>query len=124
MFAYRYGIFFFFNATSFVTSLVIILLLMNQSFYHMETRLKVLEVTMVLDLVGLMGAFAAGSCRKLKWPVYVFLLVVGVFCYVVYLARHFEVLTDELRRKLCLGPAPPPHAQAEGGAPAPTNAAV
>ncbi|KAG8076040.1 hypothetical protein GUJ93_ZPchr0006g43457 [Zizania palustris] len=56
-------------------SLAIIRLLIKSSFFHSRTRLSVLRLAIVLDLVGLMGAFIAGSFRKLEWSVYVVLLV-------------------------------------------------
>ena len=48
--------FFYFNSTAFVTSVVIIVLLMNESFYHSEAKVEALEIIVVLDMAGLMGA--------------------------------------------------------------------
>jgi hypothetical protein len=42
-----------------------------------------LRVIMVLDLLGLMGAYAAGSCRDKFTTIYSALLVCAVFAYVV-----------------------------------------
>ncbi|TVU11632.1 hypothetical protein EJB05_45227, partial [Eragrostis curvula] len=56
-------VFFYFNATAFVTSVVTIILLMNESFYHSEAKVEALEVIVVLDMAGLMGAYIAGSTR-------------------------------------------------------------
>jgi hypothetical protein len=39
-----------------VTSVVIIILLMNESFYHSEAKVVALEIIAVLDMVCLMGA--------------------------------------------------------------------
>ncbi|KAF0904443.1 hypothetical protein E2562_034516 [Oryza meyeriana var. granulata] len=70
----RYNVFFYFNATAFVTSVVIIILLMNESFYHSEVKVEALEIIVVLDMVGLMGAYIAGSTRTIWW------LVIDVPC--------------------------------------------
>ncbi|KAL5200618.1 hypothetical protein ABZP36_021821 [Zizania latifolia] len=101
----RYDAFTFFNATSFVMSLAIIALLIKASFFHSRTRLSVLRLAIVLDLVGLTGAFVAGSFRKLEWSLYVVLLVVGTFCILVYRTGHLGALVDRTWRRLL--PAPP-----------------
>ncbi|CAN6222054.1 unnamed protein product [Urochloa humidicola] len=59
----RYYMFFYFNTTAFVTSLAIIILLMNRSFYHSEAKVVALEIIVALDMVGLMSAYWAGSTR-------------------------------------------------------------
>jgi len=40
---------------------------------------------MILDLFGLMGAYAAGSCRRVRTSAYILALVVGVSTYIVVL---------------------------------------
>ena len=45
--------------------------------------LEVLHLIMILDLLALMAAFAAGSCRKFRTSVYVYALVLGVVVYLV-----------------------------------------
>jgi hypothetical protein len=45
--------------------------------------LEVLHLIMILDLLALMTAFAAGSCRKFRTSVYVYGLVLGVVVYLV-----------------------------------------
>uniref|UniRef100_A0A0E0DWY1 PGG domain-containing protein n=1 Tax=Oryza meridionalis TaxID=40149 RepID=A0A0E0DWY1_9ORYZ len=62
-FPQRYTVFFYFNATAFVTSVMIIILLMNESFHHSEAKVVALEIIAVLDMAGLMGAYIAGSTR-------------------------------------------------------------
>ncbi|KAJ3699227.1 hypothetical protein LUZ61_002932 [Rhynchospora tenuis] len=100
----RYIAFFYCNATAFITSLVIIILLMNIEFYNNRTMIKVLQITMVLDLSGFMGAFAAGSCRDLSSSIYLFLLMGGVFIYVLSFARHYGVVHNFASRAPCLKP--------------------
>ena len=57
----RYKIFFCFNAISFMTSIVVILLLLSKSIRKKAVPLEVLLLIMILDLLSLMTAFAAGS---------------------------------------------------------------
>ncbi|CAN6208604.1 unnamed protein product [Urochloa humidicola] len=82
----RYYMFFYFNTTAFVTSLAIIILLMNRSFYHSEAKVVALEIIVVLDMVGLMGAYWAGSTRKDQTTKYTLVLTTLVLfaLYVVY----------------------------------------
>ncbi|TVT98980.1 hypothetical protein EJB05_55681, partial [Eragrostis curvula] len=91
-FAKRYTVFFYFNATAFVTSVVTIILLMNESFYHSEAKVEALEVIVVLDMAGLMGAYIAGSTRLVSSSIYIIVLAVVVFLYVVYTARFLPKL--------------------------------
>jgi len=90
----RYLAFFYSNSTSFMASIVVILLLLIPpenligTAGNKEWRKKwlvVMNTTIVLDLLGLLGAYAAGSSRRWKTSVYVLLLVIGVL---VYMAFH------------------------------------
>ncbi|CAN6172612.1 unnamed protein product [Urochloa humidicola] len=82
----RYAVFFYFNATAFLTSLAIIVLLMDESFYHSESKVVALKFIVVLDMVMLMGAYLAGSTRTVIMSMYTFVfgVVVLAFLYVVY----------------------------------------
>ncbi|KAL6909908.1 hypothetical protein ACP4OV_001567 [Aristida adscensionis] len=80
---WRYKIFFWFNSVSLMTSIVVIMFLLNKSVWKKVVPLGILHLLMVLDLVSLMTAFAAGSCRKFRTSVYVYALVVGVLVYLV-----------------------------------------
>ncbi|CAL4986356.1 unnamed protein product [Urochloa decumbens] len=75
----RYNVFFYFNSAAFVASLVIMVMLQN------ERLLKghALEAAMILDLFGLIGAYAAGSCRDTSTSVYTLAMAGGVLVYVV-----------------------------------------
>lgn len=98
----RYKIFFCFNAISFMTSIVVILLLLSKSIRKKAVPLEVLLLIMILDLVSLMTAFAAGSCRKLSTSVYVFMLVAGVVVYLVVLIVLSRAIKKYLRKwKTC-----------------------
>ncbi|KAL6909909.1 hypothetical protein ACP4OV_001568 [Aristida adscensionis] len=81
----RYKTFFCFNAISFMGSIVVIMLLLSKSVRKKDTPLVVLLMIMVLDLLALVTAFAAGSCRKISTSVYVFILVAGVVTYLLIL---------------------------------------
>ncbi|KAJ4792829.1 hypothetical protein LUZ62_044075 [Rhynchospora pubera] len=100
----RYQAFFYCNAISFLSSLVIIIFLMNKTFYRERTRIKVLEITMVLDLFSFMAAYAVGSCRRVTSSIYVFLLMGGVFVYVISFARHYSLLRGFAHQMPCVRP--------------------
>ncbi|KAL6909919.1 hypothetical protein ACP4OV_001578 [Aristida adscensionis] len=96
-YAVRYHVFFYCNATAFVASLVIIMLLLSSSFSFHGYRLRALQAAMVLDLLGLMGAFTAGSCRNVRTSAYIVALVGAIVAYLVaHLLLHFWV-----RRNRC-----------------------
>ncbi|KAF0896748.1 hypothetical protein E2562_027273 [Oryza meyeriana var. granulata] len=77
----RFKVFFYCNSTAFVASLVIMALSQNKNLvrrYH-----AVLEATMILDLFGLIGAYAAGCCRDTSTSIYVISMAGAVLVYVV-----------------------------------------
>lgn len=92
----RYLVFFYCNTTAFVASLmVLILLLVSEVRRSNAVWLRSLQLAMVLGLLGLMGAFAAGSCREVRTSVYIWVLLLGIFAYVtlhVVLFLHFAWL--------------------------------
>ncbi|RLN27884.1 uncharacterized protein C2845_PM05G21880 [Panicum miliaceum] len=77
----RYLAFFYSNSTSFVASVVVIVLLLPPSLHEEPWWLGVMNTTIVLDLVGLLVAYAAGSSRTWKTSVRVSALVVAVLGY-------------------------------------------
>ncbi|KAJ4816649.1 hypothetical protein LUZ62_029215 [Rhynchospora pubera] len=101
----RYQAFFYCNAISFLSSLVIIIFLMNKNFYLDRAKIKVLEITLVLDLFSFMAAYAVGSCRRVTSSIYVFLLMGGVFVYVISFARHYPSLRKIAHQMPCIGTA-------------------
>ncbi|KAM0889295.1 hypothetical protein ACQ4PT_027846 [Festuca glaucescens] len=109
----RYQVFFYCNATGFMASVAVILLLVNQTLYQQSIRSNALHVCIVVGLLGLMGAYAAGSCRKLRTSIYVFALVAAVVIFLMlqillYVSADRDKLPKLRRflRKLSTGPAP------------------
>ncbi|CAN6170220.1 unnamed protein product [Urochloa humidicola] len=78
----RYLAFYYCNATAFAASLVVSLLLLVLDGTNTGWE-ALLRVVMVLDLLGLMGGYAAGSCRDTFTTIYSALLVCAVFAYIV-----------------------------------------
>jgi uncharacterized membrane protein YfcA len=92
----RYLAFFYCNATAFASSLVVIVLLLILSVLHekrslMPLYLRTLRVVMVMDLLSLMGAYAAGTCRDVLTTAYSSSLA-GVV--VVYVAVNMAVASQ------------------------------
>ncbi|XP_044970141.1 uncharacterized protein LOC123430341 [Hordeum vulgare subsp. vulgare] len=67
---WRYRTFFIFNGISFMASIVVIMFLLEKSVRKKVVTLEVLHLIMILDLLALMTAFAAGSCRKFRTSMY------------------------------------------------------
>ncbi|CAL4907104.1 unnamed protein product [Urochloa decumbens] len=92
----RYLAFFYSNSTSFVASVVVIVLLLPPALHETRWWLTVMNTTIVLDLLGLLIAYAAGSSRTWKTSVYVSALVVAVLA---YFAIHVLLSCLSRRRK-------------------------
>uniref|UniRef100_A0ACD5ZA21 Uncharacterized protein n=1 Tax=Avena sativa TaxID=4498 RepID=A0ACD5ZA21_AVESA len=75
----RYRAFFYCNSVAFVASLVAIVLVQKE----LLVKHHVLEAAMILDLFGLIGAYAAGSCRDVNTSIYAIALAGAVLVYVV-----------------------------------------
>ncbi|KAG8076078.1 hypothetical protein GUJ93_ZPchr0006g45938 [Zizania palustris] len=80
--ARRYLAFFYCNGTSFVASLAIVMLLMSRTLSDRVIRSYALQVCVLVELLGLMGAYAAGSCRKPETTIYVVSLAGAVLVYI------------------------------------------
>ncbi|XBH99130.1 hypothetical protein VPH35_128543 [Triticum aestivum] len=91
----RYKVFFYCNATAFMASMVMVILLLNNTISKYKRSLFAMKIAMVLDLLGLLGAYAAGSCRKLKTSAYIFALVIAV---IIYIVIHVVLSFDEVAR--------------------------
>ncbi|KAK3125226.1 hypothetical protein QOZ80_7BG0601980 [Eleusine coracana subsp. coracana] len=94
----RYLVFFYSNATAFASSIVVILLILILAILHDRRStslapLRVLRLVMVLDLLSLVGAYAAGTCRDEITAVYSSVLAVGV---VVYLLVHLALSSSHV----------------------------
>ncbi|VAI85283.1 unnamed protein product [Triticum turgidum subsp. durum] len=96
--AKRYKAFFYCNSVAFVASLVAIILV--QSKVMLQTY--VLEAAMVLDLFGLIGAYAVGSSRDLTTSIYATALAGAVLVYVVihvvfFTLNHANPTSEEIK---------------------------
>ncbi|KAF7108045.1 hypothetical protein CFC21_108595 [Triticum aestivum] len=97
----RYEVFFYCNTTAFAASLVLVILLLSKSVTKRNIWLRSMQLTMLLDLFSLLGAFAAGSCRAPKSSIYIWILVFAVFVYVViHTLVSRKVIPKSLRKKL------------------------
>ncbi|OEL34367.1 hypothetical protein BAE44_0004614 [Dichanthelium oligosanthes] len=95
----RYMTFFCFNSFSFMASIAVIMLLLSKSLRKKYVPFEVLLcLVMILDLLALMIAFAAGSCRKFRTSVYVFVLVVGVVISLVFIIFLTSAIAKCLRK--------------------------
>lgn len=96
----RYKVFFYCNATTFMASIVMVILLLNNTISKYKRSLLAMKTAMVLDLLGLLGAYAAGGCRKLKTSAYILVLVIAVFIYIVmHVLLSFDKAALLVRRK-------------------------
>jgi hypothetical protein len=95
-FHHRYRVFFYFNATAFMASLSVIMLLVSRRLCHKGLQCYALHACVLVDLISLMGAFAAGSCRKVSTSVYVILVVVAVFLYVMIQVLVLTFVKDKV----------------------------
>ena len=75
----RFNAFYYCNSIAFVASLVAIILARMKTLHHHNA----LEAAMVLGLFGLIGAYAAGSCRDVSTSIYAVALAGAVLVYVV-----------------------------------------
>ncbi|KAJ4759108.1 Ankyrin repeat family protein [Rhynchospora pubera] len=95
----RYTTFFYANATAFMVSLVIIILLMNEIYYNDSAKVVMLEISMVLGLVSLMVAYAAGAARKISTSIYIIVLAVGVLLFVVNSTQFMPTICKCVKEK-------------------------
>ncbi|KAJ1258132.1 hypothetical protein BS78_10G050900 [Paspalum vaginatum] len=86
---FRYKVFLYSNTTAFVTSLLIVILLMNRLFYSSLHKVVALEVIVVVDMVGLMAAYWARMADQMG--VYTLMLVLFAV-YVVYVVQLLNML--------------------------------
>jgi small basic protein len=71
------------NATAFAGSLVIIIMLLSDTAVDHVVKSNALQLCVLASLFGLMGAYAAGSCRDVRTTIFVFSLVGTVLLYLV-----------------------------------------
>jgi hypothetical protein len=84
----RYLTFYYFNATAFVTSLVIMVLLMSERFYHTEAKVVALMLTTFVDLASLVGAYIAGTTRYFSSCIYIIVITCVAFVGVIYIGEY------------------------------------
>jgi NADH:ubiquinone oxidoreductase subunit 3 (subunit A) len=114
----RYLAFFYSNSTSFVASIVVIILLLPQRL-NKEGWFKVMNMTIFLDLLALLAAYAAGSNRGVKTSMYVVALTAAVLAYVTihimlaFSCPHSAVIPQHVMGGQ--GDAPQPQEQVNGG---------
>lgn len=77
--ARRYNAFFYCNSIAFVASLAIIIILLEKWLL----KFNVLTAALMLELFGLVGAYAAGSCRDVSTSIDVMAMAAAVMVYVV-----------------------------------------
>uniref|UniRef100_M8BK92 PGG domain-containing protein n=1 Tax=Aegilops tauschii TaxID=37682 RepID=M8BK92_AEGTA len=89
----RLATFFVCNTTAFMASLLIIMLLLGRKLHERKTvQSREMFGCVVAVLVGLVGAYAAGSCRETGTTVYVVLVVVaGLVCILLRIRSFFQM---------------------------------
>ncbi|KAM0911053.1 hypothetical protein ACQ4PT_013765 [Festuca glaucescens] len=85
--ARRYNVFFYCNSVAFVASLVAIILVQKE----LLIKHHVLEAAMIFDLFGLIGVYAAGSCRDVNHSIYAMALAGTVLVYAVIHVAFFTL---------------------------------
>jgi hypothetical protein len=84
---HRYLAFYYCNATAFASSLVVIVFVLFLTLLHEKNKdisdVKPLQAVMVLDLLSVMGAYAAGTCRDKTTTIYSLVLVGIAVAYLV-----------------------------------------
>jgi hypothetical protein len=96
----RYHVFFYCNTTAFGASLIVLILLLIKELSRNAVWLRALQAAMLLGLLGLMGAYAAGSCRELRTSVYIWVLLVGIFAYVTFHVVFFKHLAPQWLKRM------------------------
>ncbi|XP_040380852.1 uncharacterized protein LOC121054685 [Oryza brachyantha] len=96
----RYQAFYYFNSTAFVTSLVIMVLLMSERFYRTETKVVALMVTTFVDLASLVGAYVAGSTRFMSSCAYVIIIAGVAFLCVIAMGEVMDKVCSFFKRRL------------------------
>lgn len=101
--ATRYRVFFYCNSTALAASLVVIFMVQRNCLSKRTTydklRLHALQAVMILDLIALIGAYAAGCCRDTSTSIYIIALAGGVLVYVVFHLVFFTMHRDDLHEK-------------------------
>jgi hypothetical protein len=94
----RYKAFFYSNAASFMASVALIVLLVNKNLYRPGIQCSALFVCMVAGMLGLMGAYAAGSSLHMRTSIVVLVLVAALAAVVVAIAIYVSVMKKRSSR--------------------------
>uniref|UniRef100_A0A0A9AQY6 PGG domain-containing protein n=1 Tax=Arundo donax TaxID=35708 RepID=A0A0A9AQY6_ARUDO len=78
----RYLTFFYSNSTSFMASIVVIVLLLPSTLHSYHLPLWPMHTAILLDMLGLLAAYAAGSNRDMETTMKVIGLVIPVVAYI------------------------------------------
>jgi preprotein translocase subunit SecG len=115
MYPRRYRAFFYCNAMSFMASIALIILLQDDKTYQAAgIRFYGLYACMLVGMLVLMGAYAAGTARRLRTSIYVFALVGGVSVFIAVLLALF-VLIRRQEHQGASSSTPTPTTLAPGG---------
>jgi hypothetical protein len=82
-----------------MASLIVLILLLVRELSCSAIWLRSLHFAMLLNLLGLMGAYAAGSCREVRTSLYTWVLLVGIFTYIALHVLFFKHLAPEWFRQ-------------------------
>uniref|UniRef100_A0A0E0HPA2 PGG domain-containing protein n=1 Tax=Oryza nivara TaxID=4536 RepID=A0A0E0HPA2_ORYNI len=77
--AIRYKVFFYCNSAAFVASIIVVIILQSKDLVNRYA----LHAAIILDLMGLMGAYAAGSWRDIGASLSIFVLVAAIIVLLV-----------------------------------------
>jgi hypothetical protein len=103
----RYLVFFYSNSTSFVTSISVMVLLLFRPLLPSNTWWsKMMNATIVLDLVGLLAAYTAGSARVRNQTVQIVILLCLMLAYIVIyvaLSKRRAILTQGNHQEAAAG---------------------
>ncbi|KAF0903417.1 hypothetical protein E2562_027702 [Oryza meyeriana var. granulata] len=95
---YRYLIFFYSNSFSFVASIVVIILLLPEKLLKENWSLKVMNITIVFDLLGLLLAYMAGSRMRLESSGYFIVFVIAALGFAA-IHKIWSLIREYLRRR-------------------------
>ena len=98
----RYLVFFYINSTSFIASVIVVILLLLETLRMEKSRwsLKAMNTTIMLDLLGLLVAYAVGSSRSWKTTGYVLALVVAILAYIaIHVLLSYLIGRDDENKK-------------------------
>ncbi|TVT98979.1 hypothetical protein EJB05_55680, partial [Eragrostis curvula] len=84
----RYQTFYYFNATAFVTSLAMIVVLVSDRFFRGESKVCTLGVTACINVASLIGAYAAGSTLSNSSTMFVVILACVALVGIIYLGVY------------------------------------